>query len=126
MTAVTLAHVLAPGMALALLSVVWSALRAGSNTALFRLGLGDADAGADGGDAARPLVDDEEGRAFVQARTSLCLSALMVARLTRAVLRQQDRRAAACTGARASATAVECSWKSQLCSARQAVKARGR
>ena len=59
------ASTLTLGMALALLAVVWSALRAGSNTALFRLGLDDA-APADG--AAQPLVDDEEGRAFVQAR----------------------------------------------------------
>lgn len=61
------ASTLALGMALALLAVVWSALRAGSNTALFRLGLEDAGEGAGG--AAQPLVgDDEEGRAFVQAR----------------------------------------------------------
>lgn len=62
------ASTLALGMALALLAVVWSALRAGSNTALFRLGLDDADAVAG---AAQPLVDDEEGRAFVQARALL-------------------------------------------------------
>ena len=63
------ASTLAAGMALALLAVVWSALRAGSNTALFRLGLEDA--GEAGGGAAQPLVgDDEEGRAFVQARCS--------------------------------------------------------
>ena len=62
------ASTLALGMALALLAVVWSALRAGSNTALFRLGLDDADAAAG---AAQPLVDDEEGRAFVQARALL-------------------------------------------------------
>ena len=61
------ASTLAAGMALALLAVVWSALRAGSNTALFRLGLEDQ--GDSGGGAAQPLVgDDEEGRAFVQAR----------------------------------------------------------
>ena len=61
------ASTLALGMALALLAVVWSALRAGSNTALFRLGLEDG--GEAGGGALQPLVgDDEEGRAFVQAR----------------------------------------------------------
>lgn len=63
------ASTLAAGMALALLAVVWSALRAGSNTALFRLGLEEQ--GEAAGGAAQPLVgDDEEGRAFVQARRS--------------------------------------------------------
>lgn len=55
------ASTLALGMGLALLSVVYSALRAGSNTALFNLGvsLGLADeADADGGD--QPLLDQEE------------------------------------------------------------------
>ncbi len=123
----------APGMALALLSVVWSALRAGSNTALFRLGLGDADAGADGGDAARPLVDDEEGRAFVQARTSLRLSALIVCTAARGVLRSKRSRAAPAgtRGCRlhrrpSPRSGHRCFQKGRSCSARRAVKAGGR
>ncbi|KAK9835016.1 hypothetical protein WJX81_004736 [Elliptochloris bilobata] len=60
------ASTLVAGMALALLAVVWSALRAGSNTALFRLGLDEAGAVGGAGGASQPLVDDEEGRAFVQ------------------------------------------------------------
>ena len=47
-------------MLLALVSVVYSALRAGSNTALFRFASGEADA------ADQPLLDDETGRNYVK------------------------------------------------------------
>ena len=61
------ATTLATGMALALISVVYSALRAGSNTALFRLGApGDDD--EEGNAAGQPLLDDEGGRAYVKVR----------------------------------------------------------
>lgn len=49
-------------MLLALVSVVYSALRAGSNTALFRFASGEADA------ADQPLLDDETGRNYVKVR----------------------------------------------------------
>ena len=48
------------GMLLALVSVVYSALRAGSNTALFRFTSDEADA------ADQPLLDDETGRNYVK------------------------------------------------------------
>ena len=48
------------GMLLALVSVVYSALRAGSNTALFRFASGEADA------ADQPLLDDETGRNYIK------------------------------------------------------------
>ena len=58
------------GMLLALISVVYSALRAGSNTALFRFASAEADA------ADQPLLDDETGRNYVkvQPHTPLLLS----------------------------------------------------
>ena len=48
------------GMLLALVSVVYSALRAGSNTALFRFTSDAADA------VDQPLLDDETGRNYVK------------------------------------------------------------
>ena len=50
------------GMLLALISVVYSALRAGSNTALFRFASAEADA------ADQPLLDDETGRNYVKVQ----------------------------------------------------------
>lgn len=47
-------------MLLALVSVVYSALRAGSNTALFRFSSDDGDA------ADQPLLDDDTGRNYVK------------------------------------------------------------
>lgn len=55
---------LAAGMALALISVVYSALRAGSNTALFRFS--SYDYGDAAGPAGKPLLDDDLGRAYVK------------------------------------------------------------
>ncbi|CAL5225424.1 g8239 [Coccomyxa viridis] len=54
------ATTLATGMLLALISVVYSALRAGSNTALFRFASAEADA------ADQPLLDEETGRSYVK------------------------------------------------------------
>lgn len=51
---------LATGMLLTLVSVVYSALRAGSNTALFRL-----TSYQDAGPVEQPLLDDDKGRAYV-------------------------------------------------------------
>ena len=51
------------GMLLALVSVVYSALRAGSNTALFRF------TSADGAAAEQPLLDDDTGRNYVKVRS---------------------------------------------------------
>lgn len=53
------ATTLATGMLLTLVSVVYSALRAGSNTALFRLNSEEA------GPVEQPLLDDDKGRAYV-------------------------------------------------------------
>ena len=64
------ATTLATGMALALVSVVYSALRAGSNTALFRLGAPRDDDVAAVGPAEQPLLDDDLGRAYVKVRGS--------------------------------------------------------
>jgi len=50
------------GMLLALVSVVYSALRAGSNTALFRFTSDEAVA------ADQPLLDDETGRNYVKVK----------------------------------------------------------
>lgn len=52
------ASTLAAGMFLALLSVVYSALRAGSNTALF--GFGET-SGSEAGEAMESLMEKEEG-----------------------------------------------------------------
>ena len=49
-------------MLLALVSVVYSALRAGSNTALFRFTSDEAVA------ADQPLLDDETGRNYVKVK----------------------------------------------------------
>lgn len=58
------ATTLATGMLLTLVSVVYSALRAGSNTALFRLTSFE-----DAGPADQPLLDDDKGRAYVTVRS---------------------------------------------------------
>lgn len=57
------ATTLATGMLLALVSVVYSALRAGSNTALFRFTVDEEDGSAD-----QPLLDDDRGRDYVKVK----------------------------------------------------------
>jgi hypothetical protein len=59
-------------MLLALISVVYSALRAGSNTALFRF-TADAAEPAD-----QPLLDDDHGRDYVKVRATLHVSVRVV------------------------------------------------
>ncbi|EIE26774.1 TMS membrane protein/tumor differentially hypothetical protein [Coccomyxa subellipsoidea C-169] len=54
------ATTLATGMLLTLVSVVYSALRAGSNTALFRLNSEE-----DSDPVEQPLLDDDKGRAYI-------------------------------------------------------------
>lgn len=62
------ASTLATGMALALLSVVYSALRAGSNTALFNLGVSLGVADSEDAEGDQPLLDaGERGDASTSA-----------------------------------------------------------
>ena len=60
------------GMLLALISVVYSALRAGSNTALFRFASAKADA------ADQPLLDEESGRSYVKVQRCVSLVLPMI------------------------------------------------